>query len=162
MIETYDVKNTHFGCGPCPYGFNFKKGYESRTYETNLGSYTWVRDIRDCKELCERVGCLSLIYSPASMRCKLHSARVDSPSMPSYRDYRVCVKKERAHTKTNPPARCTKSSTCGVDSNLDPGRLIAELNTAYIFDFLDNTLEEDPQYRPEVFEVMAFDFLDNT
>ena len=31
--EMVDVENTHFGCGPCPFGFNYKKGYESRTYE---------------------------------------------------------------------------------------------------------------------------------
>jgi len=40
-----------------------------------------------------------LIYSPRSMICKLHSARVNSPTMPIYQDYQVCVKEEATHTR---------------------------------------------------------------
>jgi len=107
-IETTDVKNTHFGCRPCPYGFNYKKGYESRTFATNLGDYSSIKNIRDCKELCDRVGCLSLIYSPSSMKCKLHSTRVNSPTMSTYKDYQVCVKEEATQTRK----RKCNGSTC--------------------------------------------------
>ena len=118
--EMIDVKNIHFGCGPCPFGFNYKKGYESRTYETDLGGYSSVQNVRICKELCERVGCLSLIYSPMNMICKLQSGRVNSPSMPTYIDYRVCVKEDKIQRGTlvpnpnpnpKPRPKCTKVST---------------------------------------------------
>lgn len=46
---------------------------------------------------------------------------------------------------------------CGIDTALDPGRLIAEQNPNYIFDFLDKTKDEDPRYQTNVFNVMAFD-----
>lgn len=51
---------------------------------------------------------------------------------------------------------------CGIDTALDPGRLIAEQNPNYIFDYLDKTKDEDPRYRTNVFNVMAFDKNDQT
>jgi len=51
---------------------------------------------------------------------------------------------------------------CGIDTSLDPGRLLAEQNPNYIFDYLDKTTEEDPRYRTNVFNVMAFDKNDQT
>ena len=144
-----DVKNTHLGCAPCPFGFNYKEGYESRTYETNLGSYISVRNVRKCKELCERVGCLSLIYSPRSMKCKLHSARVNSPTYSTYKDYQVCVKEESSQTSNN---RC---GICGVDTTVDQERLLSEWNAPYIFKFL-NKKDKNPKYTTQVFEVVSF------
>ena len=148
-IETYSVKNTHFGCGPCPFGFNYKKGYESRTFETNLGSYTSVRDVRECKELCDRVGCLSLIYSPRSMKCKLHSARVNVPTYSTYKDYQVCVKEDATQTSNS------KCGMCGVDATVDQERLLSEWNTPYIFKLL-NKKDFNPTYTTQVYEVVSF------
>lgn len=45
---------------------------------------------------------------------------------------------------------------CGLDTTLDPDHLIAELNTDYIFNFLDKTKDKTPGYRTAVFDVTVF------
>ena len=88
------VENSHIGCGPCPLGFNYLKGYESRTYSTSLGGYYNVPTINDCRTKCDELGCFTFAYSPTSRSCKLHSVRRVTLSKPVYKDYRMCVKEE--------------------------------------------------------------------
>ena len=89
-----NVSNTQFGCGPCPFGFSYKAGYESRTYSSSLGGYYNVPDENDCKTKCEQLGCQTFAFSPKEQNCKLHSTQVTTPSKPVYKDYRLCVKDE--------------------------------------------------------------------
>ena len=95
-----NVENSHFGCGPCPLGFNYLKGYESRTYSTSLGGYYNVPTINDCRSKCDKLGCFTFAYSPTSRSCKLHSVRRVALSKPVYKDYRICVKEENDACKT--------------------------------------------------------------
>lgn len=89
-----DVPNTHFGCDPCPNGYEYKEGYESRTYETNLGGFEYVPDEFECMNKCEAVNCKTFAYSPILHKCKLHSRKIAAPSKSKYEDYKLCVKKD--------------------------------------------------------------------
>ena len=53
--------------------------------------------------------------------------------------------------------RSADNFTCGVDTNIDPVRLIAEQNVAYLFDVFDNTNDKSKQHQTEVFDVISFD-----
>merc|ERR1712013_124022 len=115
------VKNTHFGCRPCPSGFDYRKGYEnSASSKSYWGSHSNVLNIRDCKEICERVNCLSLICSPRSMICKLHSQRLNTTSFPDHQDYQVCIKKEEEEEETVWEMRQSKSKCSKKKKPLKP------------------------------------------
>jgi len=45
---------------------------------------------------------------------------------------------------------------CGLDTTLDPDHLIAELNTDFVFNYLDKTKDKTPGYRTAVFDVTVF------
>ena len=79
--------------------------------------------IDECKDLCERVGCLSLIYSPRSMKCKLHSSRVNTPSMPTYKDYRVCIKEEETQCQVETCCEKVRLSSTGGTADEQNARL---------------------------------------
>ena len=74
------------------------------------------------------------------MKCKLHSARVDTPSMPTYRDYRVCIKEEEAQcqveatTTTADPLLNWEAGTTFVDIEDDTGPLQCEVTFFYALD----------------------------
>ena len=52
--------------------------------------------------------------------------------------------------------KCDGEELCGIDTTIDSERLIAEQNSAYIFDFIDKTEDPTPGYRTEVFDVVVF------
>lgn len=52
--------------------------------------------------------------------------------------------------------RSVDNFTCGFDPGVDADRLLAEANTAYLFNVIDNTEDVDEFYRTEVFDVISF------
>ena len=47
-------------------------------------------------------------------------------------------------------------SLCGIDKTIDPNKLLAELNNAYLFDLLDNTGDPTNSYKTSIFPVAKF------
>ena len=47
-------------------------------------------------------------------------------------------------------------SLCGIDKAIDPNKLLAELNNAYLFDLLDNTEDPTNSYKTSIFPVAKF------
>ena len=47
-------------------------------------------------------------------------------------------------------------SLCGIDKAIDPNKLLAELNNAYLFDLLDNTGDPTNSYKTSIFPVAKF------
>jgi len=73
------------------------------------------------------------------------------PSLAALREYSITLL-PRNYTDL----RSVENFTCGTDPGVDADRLLAEANTAYIFDVIDNTEDVDEFYRTDVFDVISF------
>ena len=88
-----EVKNTRFGCSPCPVGFDYMDGYEIVKSYDSLGEYIDIDNESKCNELCEKNGCKSFLYSYKKKKCKLAKNHFTKPQYTNYGDYNICTKK---------------------------------------------------------------------